>query len=174
MKRSRSVVVTLAGISLSLTGCRRAAEPAGLGVMKKEALPAEMRDKLPVFYPGQNPSAENPPLNAYDPHLGYYHRPCLAWYPYPYDYYDARWGYYRCGKWSRHAASGGVRGYGGIGRGMGSIGSGVGDYTTQPVGAPVHEGVSQGQATAKRSALVSRGGFGSTGRSWSSFFSGGS
>jgi hypothetical protein len=188
MKRSRTIALTLAGISLGLTGCRRGEGPGGgTGVLPLSALPAEMRAKIPSFTPGQNVTAENPPLNAYDPYLGYYHQPCSAWFPYPYDHYDSRWGYYRCGKWSRHASTHrhgtGYRSGGaglirpmaaGSSDGGGPVSTGDGDYTTQPAGAPVHAGVPQGQATAARAGLVSRGGFGSTGKSSGSFFSSGS
>lgn len=190
MKRSRTIALTLAGISLGLTGCRRNDGPGpgatgGTGVLPLSALPAEMRSRIPSFTPGQNASAENPPLNAYDPYLGYYHQPCSAWFPYPYDHHDSRWGYYRCGKWSkhstghRHVGGGGYRSGAGINRtsqadSTGPVSTGDGDYTTQPAGAPVHGGVPHAQATATRSGLVSRGGFGSTGKSSSSFFSSGS
>ena len=182
MKRSRTIALTLAGISLGLTGCRRGeVPPNGMGVLPLSALSPMMRAKIPAFTPGQNVTAQNPPLNAYDPNLGYYHLPCTAWFPYPYDHYDSRWGYYRCGKWSRHGSTSRYHGNGfrtgaGIGRsvvgdGGGGVSTGDGDYTTQPAGAPVHAGVPHAQATATRAGLVSRGGFGSTGRSSFSFFS---
>jgi hypothetical protein len=211
MKRSRVVMLTLAGMSLGVTGCRRAAETVPPGahgdtpVLHPKALNPYMLASLPAFTPGANVSGQTPPHNAYDPQLGYYHQPCQAWFPYPYDHYDSRWGYYRCGRWSRHHST---RLY--------PIGShfyrpatpvydtrGVplppsaqpstpvtaamnarpttnppegSDYTRQPDGAPVHTGVPHTHATATRSSLpsssfVSRGGFGSTGRSFG-FFSG--
>jgi hypothetical protein len=155
----------------------------GAGVLPLSALPAAMRATIPAFTPGQNVTAQNPPLNAYDPQLGYYHLPCTAWFPYPYDYYDSRWGYYRCGKWSRHRSSGpygtGYRTGSRVGRGVaggpngGGVSTGDDDYATQPAGAPVHSGVPHAMATATRAGLVSRGGFGGTGKSsFSRYFSG--
>ncbi|MEQ1750028.1 MAG: hypothetical protein ABL974_11430 [Prosthecobacter sp.] len=185
MKRSRVVALTLAGISLSLTGCRRSTYSAssdvhGTSILPPSGLNPDMRSCLPTFVPGQDVSGQSPPLNAYDPQLGYYHLPCTAWFPYPYDHYDSRWGYYRCGRWSKnrstvHHSSGY---YGGLGRpftGTNSMTSSHADGDlAQPPGAPLHSGVPHSQASSTRLGSTSRGGFGSTGRSSSSFFSSGS
>lgn len=204
MKRSKAVMLTLAGVSLGVTGCRREAEPVNVHstpVLPPEALSPAMRASLPAFVPGQDVSRQIPPHNAYDPQLGYYHQPCSGWFPYPYDHYDSRWGYYRCGRWSRYHSTRvypssstwhrtGPVGYGGtVAAGLsdgtsnspttsagangkpGTAAAPSGDYSTQPAGAPVHTGVPHTQATTTRSAFTSRGGFGSTGRSFG-FFSG--
>lgn len=187
MKRSNVIILTLAGVGLAATRCHRqptAYTPAHVhstAVLPPSSLSPEMRASLPAFAAGQNVSSQATPHNAYDPQLGYYHQPCSAWFPYPYDHYDSRWGYYRCGRWSRkhstHAYSSSSSYYRpGIGfRPSTPIPTG-GDYTTQPAGAPVHTGVPQSQATATRAAFSSshassRGGFGSTGH-FSGFFSG--
>jgi hypothetical protein len=104
MKRSKIVLVSLTTVSLSLTGCRRSSGPASgdLGILPPEQLSDALRKSLPTYEAGENVSGEQPPLNAYDPLLGYYHSSCSEWHPYPYDYYDSRWGYFRCGKWSRY------------------------------------------------------------------------
>ena len=182
MKRSKVIMLTLAGVSLGVTGCRRAPTPApvpvhSLPVLPPGALSPELRASLPAFAVGEDVSRQSPPHNAYDQHLGYYHLPCAAWFPYPYDYYDSRWGYFRCGLWSRYHSTrvypssslfyrvGPHSGYGTTTPGTSP--SALSDYTTQPSGAPIHIGVQQSQATTTRSAFTSRGGFGRTG-----FFSG--
>ncbi len=183
MKRSRVVALTLAGISLSLTGCNRRNSPPndihGNAIIPPSSLSPDMQSALPAFTPGQDVSAQNPPLNAYDPKLGYYHLPCTAWFPYPYDHYDSRWGYYRCGRWSRdrntHYSS--TRYLGGrssiINRPSGATpdpatpiptntpdGSAAAQYA-----APMHAGIPHSEASTTRRNSVNRGGFGSTGRS---------
>lgn len=190
-------MLTLAGVSLGVTGCRRSHEPDispvhGTQILRPEALSPDMRASLPVFRPGADVSREIPPHNAYDPQLGYYHAPCAGWFPYPYDHHDSRWGYYRCGRWSRyhstqayHSSSPYYRGgahpfIGGTHLAAPSTGTAIkpadfkpptGDYGLQPAGAPVHSGVQHSQATKTITSITSRGGFGSTGRS-SGFFSG--
>lgn len=185
MKRSRVVALTLAGISLSLTGCRRhsssdAASVHGGSILPPTALSPNFRATLPAFIPGQDVSRQSPPLNAYDPQLGYYHQSCSAWFPYPYNHYDARWGYYRCGRWSKNTSSThhSSSRFGGVARSL--TGSSTGPLSTpdsdvvQPAGAPLHSGVPHSQASVTRAGSISRGGFGSTGRSSFSFFSSGS
>jgi hypothetical protein len=179
MKRSRVVALTLAGVSLSLTGCRRTTsyrtEPHNTPILPPTSLSPTMRGSLPAFVPGQNVSAQNPPLNAYDPELGYYHTPCSGWFPYPYDHYDSRWGYYRCGRWTKTTNSAMNRnGFSNVGSRPFTSGHTSADDLTQPAGAPIHGGIPHSQATSTRSSSISRGGFGSTGRSSSSFFSSGS
>jgi hypothetical protein len=190
MKRSRVVMLTLAGASLGFTGCRREPPPGvhSTTILPPEALSPAMRASLPAFRPGSDVSREIPPHNAYDAHLGYYHAPCAGWFPYPYDHFDSRWGYYRCGRWSRyhstqayHSSSpyyrGGAHGFGlatpigGTTTQPADFKPPAGDYGLQPSGAPVHNGVQHNQATKTISSITSRGGFGSTGRS-SGFFSG--
>ena len=195
MKRSKIVVLTLAGVSLGITGCRREPAPPGVHrttILPPEALSPDMRASLPVFSPGSDVSREIPPHNAYDPQLGYYHAPCAGWFPYPYDHHDSRWGYYRCGKWSRyhsthayHSSSpyyrGGMHAFGspaalipptpGTPANAAHFKPPAGDYQAQPAGAPVHQGVQHSQATRTITSIANRGGFGSTGRS-SGFFSG--
>lgn len=111
MKRSRLIVLTMAGVSLGSTGCRRDAsrvssdQRESTPILNPTALNAQLRQSLPAYQPGVSAAGTQIPHNAYDPSLGYYHQPCSAWFPYPYDYHDARWGWYRCGKWSRHSAS---------------------------------------------------------------------
>lgn len=105
MKRSKVVMLTLAGVGLGVTGCRREPQEVNVhstAVLPPEALSPAMRASLPAFVPGQDVTRQIPPHNAYDPKLGYYHQPCSGWFPYPYDHYDSRWGYYRCGRWSRY------------------------------------------------------------------------
>jgi len=199
MKRSQIVMLTLAGVSLGTTGCRRSSESEpvhlhGSAILRPDALNPALRANLPVFRPGTDMSREIPPHNAYDPQLGYYHEPCAGWFPYPYDHYDSRWGYYRCGRWSRqhsthmypatspyfraatHALAPGPS----ITAPAPPMGSSTkppsstpmaSDYTQQPSGAPVHAGVPHSQATRTLSAFTNRGGFGSTGRA-TGFFSG--
>lgn len=178
MKRSRVVALTLAGISLSLTGCRRSStggpsDVHGGTILPPSSLNPNFRSTLPAFLPGQDVSRQSPPLNAYDPQLGYYHLPCSGWFPYPYDHYDSRWGYYRCGRWSKshsgtHHSS--TR-FGNVGRSFTNIPD---TDAVQPASAPLHAGVPHSQASSTRLGSVSRGGFGSTGRSSFSFFSSGS
>jgi hypothetical protein len=186
MKRSKVVVLTLASMSLGVTGCRREPDPVHVhntAVIPPDALNPALRASLPAFVAGQDVSRQMPPHNAYDPQLGYYHQPCSAWFPYPYDYYDARWGYYRCGRWSRYHSTQAYASsspyYRGGMNGFGTSSSTpytskpstpppvANDYAVQPAGAPVHTGVPQSHATTTRSAFTSRGGFGHTG-----FFSG--
>ncbi len=184
MKRSRVVALTLAGVSLSLTGCRRSStggpsDVHGGTILPPSALNPSFRSTLPAFLPGQDVSRQSPPLNAYDPQLGYYHLPCSAWFPYPYDHYDSRWGYYRCGRWSKNSSTHRSSShYGNVGRSLtGSSTSSMSNYDTdsvQPAGAPLHSGVHHSMASSTRTGSISRGGFGSTGRSSSSFFSSGS
>lgn len=190
-------MLTLAGVSLGLTGCRRSQTTDfhlahGTQILRPEALSPEFRASLPKFFPGTDVSREVPPHNAYDPQLGYYHAPCAGWFPYPYDHHDSRWGYYRCGKWSRHHSThayhssspyyrGGVHPFiGGTSLVAPSTSTTTnpadfkppaGDYSQQPAGAPVHSGVQHSQATKTITSITSRGGFGSTGRS-SGFSSG--
>jgi hypothetical protein len=193
MKRSRVVMLTLAGVSLGVTGCRR--EPVAQRIHDTAILPPDslnpaMRSSLPAFSPGGDISRQVPPHNAYDPQLGYFHAPCAGWYPYPYDHYDSRWGYYRCGKWSRyhstqayHSSSSYYRS--GYRNGVHPLPAGavtsaaassltsqpgvftppMDDYGRQPAGAPVHSGVQHSDASRTISSTSSRGGFGSTGRS---------
>lgn len=187
MKRSNIIILTLAGVGLGVTGYNRMTEPVNVhstAILPPDALSPAMRASLPVFVASSDVSHQNPPHNAYDPQLGYYHQPCSAWFPYPYDHYDQRWGYYRCGTWSRYHSTqaysssssyyrSGLHGFGSAG---GSSTPSTpppvnNDYTRQPTGAPVHAGVPQNQATMTRSAFTSRGGFGSTGH-FSGFFSG--
>lgn len=188
MKRSNIIILTLAGVGLGVTGYNRLSEAGPVNVHDTPILPPEslspaMRASLPPFVAGEDVSRQIPPHNAYDPQLGYYHQPCSAWFPYPYDHYDERWGYYRCGTWSRYhstqayAHSSPYYRPGLIGMGLGmALGAAStpstprplsSDYARQPTGAPVHGGVPQSQATATRSAFTTRGGFGRTG-----FFSG--
>jgi hypothetical protein len=180
MKRSKVIMLTLAGVSLGVTGCRRAPTPEPVPVHSTAVLPPgalspELRASLPAFVAGEDVSRQSPPHNAYDPHLGYYHQPCAGWFPYPYDYYDSNWGYYRCGRWSRYHST---RRYPfnstyyrsgpySTTTTSSAAPSTLSDYTTQPPGAPTHTGVPQSQAGVTRSAFTSRGGFGRTG-----FFSG--
>jgi hypothetical protein len=180
MKRSRLVLLTLAGVSLSVTGCGRKSEVArnvhGTAVMPPAELPPQERAALPIYSAGKNPSLERPPNNAYDPQLGYFHLSCQGWFPYPYDHYDSRYGYYRCGRWHRtnqgrshyHHSSGGSSG--GSSRPL-SGGSTVPEYSSQPTGAPVHGGVNHSSASHTKSAFTSRGGFGSSGSSSGGWFS---
>jgi hypothetical protein len=161
MKRSRIVILTLAGVSLGLTGCRR--PPAIRGILPPDQLPPAFRASLPIGYvPGSDVSAAEPPHNAYDPRLGYYHEPCRAWFPYPYNHHDSRWGYYRCGRWSRSSRV--------WSRPIGSsrfVNPPVEDlYSPQPPGAPQHAGVAHADATRTLSGSTHRGGFGGTGRSF--------
>lgn len=180
MKRSRLVLLTLAGVSLGVTGCGRKSSSAdgvhGTAIVPPSSLSPQERAALPTFSPGSNLSAERPPNNAYDPQLGYYHQSCQGWFPYPYDHYDARYGYYRCGRWSRtnhsrthyyHRTGGSTFG---VSRAL-TGGTSVADYDAQPVGAPVHGGVNHSQATTTKSAFTSRGGFGSSGKSSGGWFS---
>jgi len=178
MKPGRIITLTLAGISLGVTGCRRGSYhgPHGTDILAPGDLPQDLRQTLPAFSAEGPGALANPPHNAYEPHLGYFHRPCEAWFPYPYGHYDPRWGYYRCGRWysskddyhdsrpghlSRHwRPSGGV---------SPTDGTPVGAGEAQPSGAPLHAGVPTAQAEATRSNLTSRGGFGGTGRRSSSF-----
>ncbi len=178
----------MAGLSLSLTGCHRSEGPMGDGgILPLSALSGEMRSRIPAYTPGANVSVENPPLNAYDENLGYYHQQCSAWFPYPYDYYDSRWGYYRCGRWSKynsnrthytnHRTTTGTSSFSSgnstsdPSRSSTSGSVGEADYSSQPSGAPVHAGVAHSQASSVRASTISRGGFGSTGRASSSFSS---
>ncbi len=192
MKRSNIIILTLAGVGLGVTGYNRLteAEPVNVHdtpILPPDALSPALRASLPPFVAGEDVSGQIPPHNAYDPQLGYYHQPCSAWFPYPYDHYDQSWGYYRCGTWSRYHSTQAYTstssyyrpGLLGMGLGM-ALGAGTtpstaplarNDYTRQPAGAPVHVGVPQSQATATRSAFTTRGGFGRTG-SFSGFFSG--
>jgi hypothetical protein len=182
MKRSKVIMLTLAGVGLGVTGCRRAPAPEPVPVHSTAVLPPgalspELRATLPAFAAGEDVSRQAPPHNAYDPHLGYYHQPCSAWFPFPYDYYDSRWGYYRCGRWSRYHSTRvypSSSSYYRVGPHSSFTTShpstpepAMDDYTKQPSGAPIHTGVPQTQATMTRSAFTSRGGFGRTG-----FFSG--
>ena len=170
MKRSRIVVLTLAGLSLGTTGCNR---PSGgiPGILPPDRLSPSVRASLPAYRPGADVSADRPPPNAYDPRLGYFHQPCNAWFPYPYDHYDSRWGYYRCGRWSRHSrpfvSTPFVRAPT-FGPGLTSPSTPVADptdYAQQPPGAPIHSGVAHGDATKTAASTTHRGGFGGTGRS---------
>ena len=187
MKRSNVIILTLAGLGLGVTGYNRMTTPVNVhatAILPPDSLSPAMRASLPAFVAGEDVSRQMPPHNAYDPQLGYYHQPCTAWYPYPYDYYDQRWGYYRCGRWSRYhstqAYSSSSSYYRGSLNGFGA-GSNTStpstpppvnnDYVHQPTGAPTNVGVPQSQATMTRSAFTSRGGFGRTG-SFSGFFSG--
>ena len=191
MKRSNAIILTLAGVSLGVMGYQHwsQAEPStshSTAVLPPEKLDPAMRASLPPFVPGEDVSNQTPPHNAYDPDLGYYHEPCKAWFPYPYDHYDTQWGYYRCGQWSRYhsthvypVGSPFYRPFGGMGMAnMSSFGADSPtsvppgkDYSSQPAGAPVHTGVPHSQASVTRSAFTTRGGFGKTG-SFSGFFSG--
>lgn len=181
MKSGKLITLTLAGVSLALTGCRRSAT-TGLHeteVLPPGDLPRDLRSSLPAYSPnpGDDPSAA--PLNAYDPHLGYFHRPCNAWYPYPYGHYDSRWGYYRCGRWYRsNPLTTGYPGSSGAnfwnpGRSLSPGTAGGGDLSGEPptAGAPTHKGIPAAQAQSLRTTVTSRGGFGSTGGR-NSFFSG--
>jgi hypothetical protein len=105
MKRSSAVLVTITTMALGLTGCGRKPSPLDPDILPPNRLPEAFRATLPTYKSGPNVAGEIPPLNAYDAFLGYYHAPCLRWFPYPYDHYDQRWGYYRCGKWSRYNSS---------------------------------------------------------------------
>lgn len=186
MKRSKVIMLTLAGVSLSVTGCRRTPsyQPVDVHstqVLPPESLSPEMRASLPAFVAGEDVSRQSPPHNAYDPQLGYYHQPCNGWFPYPYDHYDPSWGYYRCGRWSRYHSTRAYPSsstyfrmgpYTSFGSGHPSTSAtGLSDYTTQPAGAPTHSGVAHSQAGTTRSAFTSRSGFGKTG-SFSGWFSG--
>jgi hypothetical protein len=167
MKRSQIVMLTLAGVSLGLTGCRR--QPpmsAGRGILPPDQLPPAMRASLPSYYaPGADLSNSQPPHNAYDPRLGYYHEPCRAWFPYPYNHHDPRWGYYRCGRWSRQSRTYfHTTGFRPNVPGAGSY-SPAEDFGPQPPGAPVHSGVAHADATKAASGSTHRGGFGGTGHS---------
>lgn len=179
-------MLTLASVSLSVTGCRRtpAYQPVDVHstqVLPPEALSPEMRASLPAFVAGEDVSRQSPPHNAYDPQLGYYHQPCNGWFPYPYDHYDPSWGYYRCGRWSRYHSTRvyplsstyyRVGPYSAYPSGRPATpGAALNDYTTQPAGAPTHSGVPHSQAGTTRSAFTTRGGFGKTG-SFSGWFSG--
>ncbi len=196
MKRSRLIVLTMAGVSLGSTGCRRDSSSASsyprelTPILNPAALNPQLRQSLPAYQPGVSAAGSQIPHNAYDPSLGYYHQPCSAWFPYPYDYHDRRWGWYRCGKWSRHSASTPYRHSSGYTYYRPNPQStSQPDYTQQPAGAPQHEGVPHSAAERVRSqnagrpwihsdagsSAVSRGGFGSTGHGssgFSSFFSG--
>jgi hypothetical protein len=188
MKRSKVVMLTLAGVSLGVTGCRRTPEPVNVhssAVLPPGALTPAMRASLPAFVAGRDTSYQSPPHNAYDPQLGYYHQPCTGWFPYPYDHYDSRWGYYRCGRWSRYHSTSAYGSSSSYYR-PGPMPSGTAapqspppsqasstttpppstskpstpapalhDYALQPAGAPIHNGVPQSQATATRSAFAS-------------------
>lgn len=197
MKRSRVVMLTLAGVSLGVTGCRREPAPRAAtapAILPPESLTPAMRSTLPVYSSGADVSREVPPHNAYDPRLGYFHAPCAGWYPYPYDHYDSRWGYYRCGKWSRYhstqAYSSSSSYYrSGYRSGIhpwpageapsetpskatsrpGEFTPPTDDYGRQPSGAPVHAGLQHSEASRAVSSYTSRGGFGSTGHSSSSY-----
>lgn len=160
MKRSRIVLLTLAGVSLGFTGCRRS--PGAGGILSPDQLPPAFRASLPNGYvPGTDVSAGEPPHNAYDPRLGYFHEPCQAWYPYPYNHHDLRWGYYRCGRWfgSSRVWSRPV----GFSR---TSGAPVEDYSPQPPGAPQHAGLAHSDASRSLAGSTHRGGFGGTGRSF--------
>lgn len=189
MKRSNVIILTLAGVGLGVTGYNRMTEPVNVhstAVLPPESLSPAMRASLPPFFAGNDVSRQMPPHNAYDPQLGYYHQPCSAWFPYPYDHYDQRWGYYRCGRWSRFHSTKAYPSSSTYFRG-GLTGSGSpqstapstpmsapsvnNDYARQPTGAPIHTGVPQSQASMTRSAFTTRGGFGRTG-GFSGFFSG--
>lgn len=189
MKRSNVIILTLAGVGLGVTGYNRMTGPVNVhstAVLPPESLSPAMRASLPPFFAGQDVSRQMPPHNAYDPQLGYYHQPCSAWFPYPYDHYDQRWGYYRCGRWSRYHSTkaypssstyfrGGFAGSGSANNTAPSTPmsppSVNNDYARQPTGAPIHTGVPQSQASMTRSAFTTRGGFGRTG-GFSGFFSG--
>ncbi len=174
MKRSQIVVLTLAGVGLGLTGCRRQTlHTAGRGILPPDQLPPAMRASLPSYYPsGGDLSSTQPPHNAYDARLGYFHAPCHAWFPYPYNHHDPRWGYYRCGRWSREfrhfAYTPGLR--------LGSPGAlpirsplpASEDFGPQPPGAPIHSGVAHADATKTVAGTTHRGGFGGTGHASSS------
>jgi hypothetical protein len=181
MRSGKIITLTLAGVGLALTGCRRS---TATGLHETEILPPgdlsrELRSSLPAYSPNQGGDDSLTPLNAYDPRLGYFHRPCNAWYPYPYGHHDPRWGYYRCGRWYRSHTH--VTGYGGTsgsnvwnpGRPLSPTASNGDDLSgaTSTAGAPTHKGISSTEAQSLRSSMTSRGGFGSTGRR-SSFFSG--
>lgn len=94
MKSGKLITLTLAGISLALTGCRRSVAPSPheTEILQPGELSSSQRSSLPTYYPDQGGALSDAPHNAYDPRLGYFHRPCNAWYPYPYDHYDSRWG----------------------------------------------------------------------------------
>ncbi|WP_395751647.1 hypothetical protein [Prosthecobacter sp.] len=180
MKRSNVIILTLAGVSLAATRCHRtpAAGPVNVhstAVLPPGSLSPAMRATLPAFAAGYDTSYQSPPHNAYDPQLGYYHQPCSGWFPYPYDHYDSRWGYYRCGRWSRYHSTQAYSSSSSYYR-SGPIFSGTSaplnssqptstarpgtappalqDYALQPSGAPVHNGVPQSQATATRAAFA--------------------
>lgn len=168
MKRSQIVILTMAGVSLGLTGCRR---QSALGsIIPPEQLPPALRATLPTGYvPGSDISAGRPPHNAYDARLGYYHEPCNAWFPYPYNHHDPRWGYYRCGRWSSRTRTytRPIGLYPGI-PGGGSVASAPQpseDFGPQPANAPIHSGIAHADATKAASGTTHRGGFGGTGRS---------
>lgn len=181
MKSGKLITLTLAGISLALTGCRRGSSfaPHQSEIIPPADLPQEMRSSLPVYSADQVGALTNPPLNAYDPSLGYFHQSCNAWYPLPYGHYDTRWGYYRCGNWYRSHFTN--RNYypgynGATDRNRLPVAPSSGESSdladsTPTAGAPNHIGIPSTSAESVRSNLSSRGGFGSTGRR-SSFFSG--
>jgi hypothetical protein len=102
MKRSSWIAVSLATASLAMTGCGRKPPSNHSQIIPLDQLPQNVRATIPNYTPSSDVSSSDAPLNAYDPDLGYFHKPCSQWYPYPYDYYDSRWGYYRCGQWSRY------------------------------------------------------------------------
>lgn len=178
MKSGKLITLTLAGISLALTGCRRATPfgPHGTEILPPGDLSQEMRSSLPAFAAEQSGALANPPLNAYDPHLGYFHSSCNAWFPYPYGHYDSRWGYYRCGKWYRshkrpfyssgtHTTTGRNQGLQPLSSPGTAATAASDDLDSSPTaGAPMHAGVPASNAEATRTNSTSRGGFGSTGR----------
>jgi hypothetical protein len=156
MKRSRRILLTLTGISLGVTGCRREPPPLlNTGVLPPERLSNSEQEALPAFRSDHLPDFARPPINAYDPALGYYHAECQAWFPYPYNHYQNGWGYYRCGHWFAQRGSTLVSGI--------RFSPGEGAISPPPAGAPLHRGIPHQDALAVRSGETRRGGFG---RSW--------
>lgn len=179
MKSGKLITLTLAGISLALTGCRRSLNPGPheTEILQPGELSSSQRSSLPTYYPDQGGALSDAPHNAYDPRLGYFHRPCNAWYPYPYDHYDSRWGYYRCGRWyparglqTGHAATSGLNARN-PGLPLSPTSPDDPNRPSATPGAPTNKGIATADADAIRSSATSRGGFGSTGRR-TSFFSG--
>lgn len=121
MKRSKSVkLVLIGGLSAgALAGCDSSSNSPG------------------TFRPGNVYTN-----NYYVSHLGYYHAPFRAWFPLPYNHYDARRNaYYYGGTWSTSPL-----------------------MTITNLSAPTPEALSAARAATAPAGTVRRSGFGSTSR----------
>ncbi len=132
MKRSRRILLVLSGTLAggALTGC----DPS----------PSDPAD------PTEEINTQNTYTNNHYVHgAGYYHAPYRAWYPLPYNHYEAGRGYYAGNRWSPAPDSGPVT-------------------ASQPTPNAVNiargrsSGSESGRAASSSSSSISRSGFGST------------